>query len=278
MCDLRSPLSIVGNRFMAKSSGNGTLPQAVVEYRAATIGLHASKWEMRVDENERTRGIEKFDHAPTHDLNIHFRQLTRELTIQTPMAGLSVMNEQKLERDKIDILVKHLPYELDMLEQALVTWRDAQNDPENTYTKNSAIETFWLHARSLADFFRNAKTGRTATASHFTAGWVEYSMGDVRALVTKVSDQIAHLSFDRAPESYYEKLNFDDAIRSIEHIDRAVQTFQQNLKEDAAQHWRPRAALTTMRRSETLVPSSDSYATASLLGRYSIEFSRPRKV
>lgn len=199
-------------------------------------------------------------------------------TIQTPMAGLSVMNEQKLERDKIFILVKHLPYELDMLEQALVTWRETQNDPENTYTKNSAIETFWLHARSLADFFRNAKTGRTATASHFTAGWVEYSMGDVRTLVTKVSDQIAHLSFDRAPESYYEKLNFDDAIRSIEHIDRAVQTFQQNLKEDAAQHWRPRAALTTMRRSETLVPSSDSYATASLLGRYSIEFSRPRKV
>ena len=57
------------------------------------------------------------------------------------MAGLFVMNEQKLERDKIVILVKHLPYELDMLEQALVTWRETQNDPENTYTKNSAIET-----------------------------------------------------------------------------------------------------------------------------------------
>ena len=55
------------------------------------------------------------------------------------MAGLSVMNEQKLERDKIFILVKHLPYELDMLEQALVTWRETQNDPENNVYKEHGI-------------------------------------------------------------------------------------------------------------------------------------------
>ena len=68
---------------------------------------------------------------------------------------------------QICLLNEHLPYELDML---LATYRELSKQIDDI-TRNALIESFWLHARNLREFYDGSATldpKGSAAASHFT--------------------------------------------------------------------------------------------------------------
>ena len=75
-----------------------------------------------------------------------------------------------LSQEHIAILKEHLPYEIDMLEEALIAWSAnpsrAGETKQQWFRGMSALEAFWVHARNLAEFFEDRKgESRTAAAS-----------------------------------------------------------------------------------------------------------------
>jgi hypothetical protein len=90
-----------------------------------------------------------------------------------------------IEQKNIDVLEEHLPYELDMLEEALRAWatssKSAGESSSTWFTRMSAIEAFWVHARTLHEFFtRSANTeGRTACANDFTEKQMDFDFEEL---------------------------------------------------------------------------------------------------
>src|SRR5262245_27276661 len=86
-----------------------------------------------------------------------------------------------LEQKHIDVLQEHLPYELNMLDQALLAWRifPRPRDRAEWFAQMSAIEMFWVRARTLHEFFTRdyGPDSRTACANHFTAQPIDYDLG-----------------------------------------------------------------------------------------------------
>lgn len=169
--------------------------------------------------------------------------------------------EQPLNQDDIAILEEHLPYELDMLVEALASWGSlparADESRSDWFRRMSAIEVFWVHARNLEEFFEDRQAeGRTAAASHFLSGAeLKYNMSEVTKLVKKVQDQIVHLNYDRPRESL-EKLSYYEAERVKGHIDRAVNQFQIQLSHDARKHWKHREPVSIPVPNASPQPSS----------------------
>lgn len=60
-----------------------------------------------------------------------------------------------MDEKQREILTEHLPYELDMFELAFLRLHSAEfaDQRKDDFLKNSSIETFWLHARNLIEFF-----------------------------------------------------------------------------------------------------------------------------
>jgi hypothetical protein len=149
-----------------------------------------------------------------------------------------------MSRERIAILEEHLPYELDVLDEALIAWCDNPKRDNETkqqwFRRMSAIEAFWVHARNLEEFFEDRQgDSRTAAASHFSATRFICSTSEVTKLVEKIQDQVVHLNYDRAT-CLEQKLSYWDAVRIKDQIDRAVQRLQEQLTDEAKRHWKPR--------------------------------------
>src|SRR4051812_15785969 len=105
--------------------------------------------------------------------------------------------EDEIETRHYDMLVEHLPYEIDMLRAAYAFLTCAERPKvkeaikENTalvtFISNATIEAFWVHARSLLEFFRREAQaeGRTASANDFTNGPLHYDLpfGNLEELI-----------------------------------------------------------------------------------------------
>jgi hypothetical protein len=62
------------------------------------------------------------------------------------------------------VLKEHLPYELDMLEQCFVRLHTKeQSEQLDQLTKNALVEAFWVHARILSEFLKQAPKGAYAS-------------------------------------------------------------------------------------------------------------------
>jgi len=161
-----------------------------------------------------------------------------------------------LTHDQIDVLEEHLPYELQAVEAALAAWAKSpgwdDNDPEMWFRRISAIESFWVHARILQEFFTKTEV-RAASADHFTNDRTHYDIPDVE----KVQQQIVHLNYGRPRGNNSEKLGFWFAQHFLGCVDRAVLKFQCNLIDDAKKYWKMRGAMTIP--TPTLTPQSTNH-------------------
>jgi hypothetical protein len=149
-----------------------------------------------------------------------------------------------LEQKHIDVLREHLPYELNMLDQALLAWKSSQ-EPHSMaewFAQMSAIEMFWVKARTLREFFvRTAHTeGRTACANDFTTEPIQYDFHELSSRLDDINTQISHLNYFRPLGNATEKLDWHFACRTKGAIDRAVSLFQKNLTPEAEGHWKRR--------------------------------------
>lgn len=109
----------------------------------------------------------------------------------------------------------------------------------------SAIEIFWVKARTLHEFFaRDAQAeGRTACANDFTAQPIQYDFKELVNRLDDINTQISHLNYYRPAGNSTDKLDYHFALRTKGAIDRAVSKFQEkeNLRGEAAEHWERRS-------------------------------------
>jgi hypothetical protein len=96
------------------------------------------------------------------------------------------------------MLMEHLPHELQMLEWSYAALYDDQLSSfrDHMLIGNLAIESFWLHARNLAEFFRYPRNGTeegVASASDFVRSQRFDPQIDLQQLIDEINVQIAHL-------------------------------------------------------------------------------------
>lgn len=154
------------------------------------------------------------------------------------------------EQKHYDMLVEHVPYEIDMMRAAYaylrsndrIRVRDTIGDVTGlvTFLNNAAIEAFWVHTRNLLEFFRREAQaeGRTACAQDFTRTSQSYDLpfGNLEDLI---NEQICHLQYNRFREPFNKMRGFT-MQRVMEAIDRAIELFEQNLKKDFEEIWTAR--------------------------------------
>jgi hypothetical protein len=131
--------------------------------------------------------------------------------------------------DAAAVLQEHLPYELDMLDAAFTFLHSPDYVKFHTpFCKNTAIESFWLHARNLIEFLTRPPSGGagTVSAQDFTTEfWPETVM---KEMDQRINIAITHLIYGRKSEQG-EKLNGHEMLRVKQHIDREIKRFEKCL-------------------------------------------------
>lgn len=145
--------------------------------------------------------------------------------------------------DAAAILKEHLPYELNMLDAAF-TFLHSPDHAElrrNEFCKNTAIESFWLHARSLIEFLTHPPSGGGGhvSARDFTTKFQPVTI--MQEIYDKINLGITHLLYGRKSEQG-EKLGGYDMLRVKEHIDREIKRFENCLLPEFKQIWSPRTS------------------------------------
>jgi hypothetical protein len=158
--------------------------------------------------------------------------------------------EMAYEQKHYDMLVEHLPYEIDMLRISYAFLRSTERLKLResltekteivTFLSNAAIEAFWIHTSCLLEFFRRVShaEGRTACAQDFTNERQPYDL-PFDSLEDSINDQICHLHYKRFRDSS-NKIDGFTMQRVKEAIERAIVLFESNLKDDFARIWTAR--------------------------------------
>lgn len=147
----------------------------------------------------------------------------------------------ELQAERIAILKTHLPYELDQLDAAYVFAGRPAEAQEGLLLRLMAIDCFYLHARSLIEFYgrRPTKTdGRTAAAWEFTNDPIDYPSDETK-FSALINDQVAHLNYARGANSE-QPLSGASMIQIHTVLDQSLQKFQHHLTKEALQHWKHR--------------------------------------
>lgn len=186
-----------------------------------------------------------------------------------------------LEQKHYDMLVEHLPYEIDMMRVAYAYLRSTdraksreaigENTGLVTFLNNAAIEAFWIHARNLLEFFgrESQAEGRTACAQDFTHSSLTYDL-PFDNLKELINEQICHLQYKRYRDPL-DKIDGFTMQRVMEAIDRAIALFEVTLKQDFAELWsaRPKIQVTSVEANHSSATNhifaiSSTTATATL--------------
>jgi hypothetical protein len=172
--------------------------------------------------------------------------------------------KRPLQSHHIEMLTEHLPYEINMMNCAFtfiisdgpsrVTNAIIQEAEFTTFLRNLAVESFWIHARSLLEFFwrHSHVEGRTSSANDFTCAELNYDL-PFSGLDKTINEQICHLQYARS-RNVHDKLGGFEMSRVRESIERAFECFQSNLTTEAAKYW--------VRRSPTALQYSGEPASA----------------
>ncbi|MGE0036768.1 MAG: hypothetical protein AB7S93_14110 [Xanthobacteraceae bacterium] len=152
-----------------------------------------------------------------------------------------------MERAEIDLLKEHLPYELDMLDNAVCFMNSPEfaklgesSDKLDQFKKNAAIESFWTHARNLIEFLSRDKSPdlnvSSASARDFAEGY--RSNLDLESVSKKINEQVSHLGYRRVslpPDKLSHEIHF---VKS--GLDSAFRRFQEQLNPECQEHWEQR--------------------------------------
>jgi hypothetical protein len=142
--------------------------------------------------------------------------------------------------DLEEFMKEHVKYEIDMLRCA--RWCLASRNwdctlPSDWTIRNALIESYWVHARNLLDFFRDGKHSSKATQFCVSYGKLDFKKsiklgskttkaGD---LYKNICDQITHLGESRTAD-VSEKLDvMDQAI--YDFVEMEINRFRDHLKD-----------------------------------------------
>jgi hypothetical protein len=135
------------------------------------------------------------------------------------------------------LLAKHLPYELDMLDQTLARLLKNQDEP---VVRNALIESFWTHVRNLVEFFTQKKDDGlkgTASAQDMTEGY--FADTKLKKMDQLINQQISHLQYDR-PAFTKDQLHHTEMFRVRGVIEREVENFQKKICKKYHRFWKIR--------------------------------------
>jgi hypothetical protein len=139
------------------------------------------------------------------------------------------------------VLKEHLPYELDMLEQSFLRLHSEGADELDKLIKNALVETFWVHARNLFEFFKQCPSSehtRGIVSAQDLAPGYERLKEKSENFTGRVNDQITHLRYERVSK---DKFNEYEMLRAKEAIEREFKRFQKKLIDpDYLTVWTPR--------------------------------------
>jgi hypothetical protein len=182
---------------------------------------------------------------------------------------------------KKKLFEEHLPYELDMFEEAakfLMSKEFAnlnrKNNKDDWFRANAAIEAFWTHARTLEKFFTQRKNPEPVQDAHHASAqdfapdyWHDL---DLDTVIRKINAQVSHLNYGREsvpPEKLGHEMKYVKAA-----IDKQARRFQEKLTAPGTKKEHPdRAWGMAPRRTVEFIPISDnvcSTATFSSVGDF----------
>jgi hypothetical protein len=166
------------------------------------------------------------------------------------------------------MLSEHLPYELGMLDWSYAALYDDQlaSFKNHMLIRNLAVESFWLHARNLLEFFNRPRNGTevgVASASDFVKSRRFDAQLDLQALIDEINIQISHLQYGR-PSTPEQKLNSArmDYVRSA--IKSALGRFEADLIDEARAVWAPPSTFQITTTTQTLTACTVISSTASV--------------
>jgi hypothetical protein len=150
-------------------------------------------------------------------------------------AILSLGDSHVVDQILVEIIDKHLPYEIDMLRSTYRQLESADNSasaaetPEQKAFRNAPIESFCVHARSLINFFANHRNVPTdAIAGDFTDGFtasIDPSKQPIRTLITKLNKHLSHLTRNRTLVATGKFDGGVDGRRILQEIEPAIERF-----------------------------------------------------
>jgi hypothetical protein len=142
------------------------------------------------------------------------------------------------------MLTEHLIYEIDMLRASVA----ALDGPGLVGPpRNMAIETFWLHARNLIQFFNLRKNVEdtcegVASAKDFTDNNFQTGL-QLGTLEDLINYQICHLQYGRASNAD-EKLGGCEIWRVKDALEREITKFESHLTDEARPLWEAKPRFT----------------------------------
>jgi hypothetical protein len=176
-----------------------------------------------------------------------------------------------MEQIKIDILKEHLPYELDMLDEAAAYAGSTEAAETHTrkgpawFKRNAAIEAFWTHARNLIEFLEREKSPdlnvSSASAKDFTDSF-HFTL-EIKNLKDKINAQICRLGYGRTIVDY-EKLGHEISYVKPA-LDSQIKRFEAKLDFESRKHWAQRTP-STVRGPDKATHTALAAKTASFTG------------
>jgi len=135
-----------------------------------------------------------------------------------------------------ELLGHHLPYEIDqmfcsltMLGEVQVPSEWSRRDDWQKKLNNALMESFYVHARVLFEFFEKRKGARKYTV----AGYQPFKGVDVSGWIRKLNNQVAHLLDGRTKDDSH-KIGGQDRIDMYNALIREVSVFKSALKPEFA--------------------------------------------
>jgi hypothetical protein len=168
---------------------------------------------------------------------------------------------------KKNLFEEHLPYELDMFEEAAkflmsgaFAKLDRNNSKDDWFRANAAVEAFWTHARTLKEFLTHRKNPEPVQDAHHASAqdfapdfWSDLELD---AVIKKINAQVSHLNYGREsvpPEKLGHEMRYVKAA-----IDKQVRRFREELLAASAKKGPPdRAWQMIPRIAVEFVPLSD---------------------
>jgi hypothetical protein len=173
-----------------------------------------------------------------------------------------------MEDRKKQLFDEHLPYELEMFEEAArflmsdeCARLDRENNKDDWFRANAAVEAFWTHARTLKEFFTQRKNPEPVQDAHHASAqdfapdyWNDL---ELNAVIDKINAQVSHLNYGREsapPGKLSHEMQFVKAA-----IDKQVRRFQEKLAAAATKNGHPDQVWhMAPRRTVEFIPIADN--------------------
>ena len=118
---------------------------------------------------------------------------------------------------------EHVKYEIDMLRSTHECLRSRSWD---WAVQNALIESFWIHARNLLEFFGKQKNAHPVT-SFCETSYAPLKFSSVRPLYRKICEQISHLKCGRTHDVTAKLDVVNSGVREL--LENEIERFRSHL-------------------------------------------------